>query len=85
MIDDTMIDLSDIPEIKDFSNVRKNPFAKRIKENGFSITVHYSSDDVARIIDGICNDDVDPLALDSEELAALERYKKRQQVKAISH
>ena len=85
MIDDTMIDLSDIPEIKDFSKARRNPFAKRIKENGFSITVHYGPDDVARIIDGICNDDVDPLALDPEELAALERYKKRQQVKTISH
>ena len=81
MIDDSMIDLSDIPEIKDFSKARKNPYAKRIKENGFSITVHYSPDDVAKIIDRICNDDVDPLALDPEELAALERYRQRQREK----
>ena len=83
MIDDSMIDLSDIPEITDFSKARKNPFAKRIRENGFSITVHYSPEDVARIMDSICNDDVDPLALDSEELAALERYRQRQKARAI--
>jgi len=41
------IDYSDIPEITDFSKARKNPHAKAIKENGYSITIHYSPQDVA--------------------------------------
>ena len=47
--------------------------------------MHYGPEDVARIIDGICSDDVDPLALDPEELAALERYRQRQQSKAANY
>jgi len=31
----------------DFSNGRKNPHAEKIKKEGYSITVHYSPQDVA--------------------------------------
>ena len=41
------INYDDIPEIIDFSKGRKNPHAKSIKEQGYSVTIHYTSDDVA--------------------------------------
>ena len=41
------IDYSDIPEITDFSKARKNPHAATIKENGYSVIIHYSPEDVA--------------------------------------
>ena len=31
----------------DFSNGRKNPHAEKIKKEGYSITIHYSPQDVA--------------------------------------
>jgi len=34
-------------EYYDFSNGRKNPYAEQLKEDGYSITVHYSPQDVA--------------------------------------
>ena len=72
------IDTSDIPEITDFSNARKNPYAKRINENGYSIIIHYSSEDVAKMtkeaIDKIMSLEI--LELDPNELAALEKYRK---------
>ena len=40
------IDYSDIPAITDFSKARKNPHAATIKEKGYSITIHYSPEDV---------------------------------------
>jgi len=69
------VDSLEIKEITDFSKARKNPYAEKIKKHGFSITVHYSPDDVDKIIKGICDRDVDLLELDSEELSALERYR----------
>ena len=42
------IDYSDIPAITDFSKARKNPHAATIKEKGYSITIHYSPEDVAK-------------------------------------
>jgi len=65
----------EIKEIKDFSKARKNPYAERIKKHGFSVTVHYSADDVSKIIKGTCERDVDLLELDPEEVKAFERYK----------
>jgi hypothetical protein len=35
----------------DFSNGRKNPHAAAIKEHGYSITVHYSPEDVSAFDD----------------------------------
>ena len=46
--DNEGINYDDIPEIKDFSKGRKNPHAKKIKESGYSITIHYTPDDIAR-------------------------------------
>ena len=41
------IDIRDMPEITDFSKGRKNPFAEIIKKEGYSVTIHYSPQDVA--------------------------------------
>ena len=45
--DNEGINYDDIPEIKDFSKGRKNPHARKIKENGYSVTIHYTPEDVA--------------------------------------
>jgi hypothetical protein len=72
------IDTTDIPEIKDFSNARPNPYAEKIKKHGYSITIHYSAEDVERMtknnIDRIKA--LDMLELDPDETAALEKYRK---------
>jgi len=34
-------------EYYDFSNGRKNPYAEKVKKEGYSVTVHYSPEDVA--------------------------------------
>ena len=39
--------IDDMPEITDFSKGRKNPFAEKIKKEGYSVTIHYSPEDVA--------------------------------------
>jgi len=70
------IDLSDIPEITDFSNARRNPYYDKIMENGFSITEHYSSEDVRNIVANICTRKIDLLTLDPEEQKALSRYRR---------
>lgn len=71
-----MIDTSDIRELtaKDFERGRKNPFAEKIKKYGFTISVteHFSPKEVADIADGTCN----RFNLTTEELEALEEYKK---------
>ena len=43
------VDVDDMPEITDFSKGRKNPFAEKIKKEGYTITYteHYSPEDVA--------------------------------------
>jgi hypothetical protein len=47
MINKEYIDYSDIPEINVLSKGRKNPHAEKIKKEGYSVTVHYSPEDVA--------------------------------------
>jgi uncharacterized protein YfbU (UPF0304 family) len=66
----------EIREITDFSNARKNPYAEKIKKHGFSVTVNYSPNDVTKIIEQTCNQDIDLLGLDPEEVKAFEKYKK---------
>ena len=70
------IDTSDIPEIINFSSARPNPYAEKIRKYGYSITIHYSQEDVARMtrnaIDRIKT--LDMLELDHDEIAALEKY-----------
>jgi len=41
-------DVDDMPEITDFSKGRKNPFAEKIKKEGYSVTIHYSPEDIAK-------------------------------------
>ena len=75
---DERIDTSDIPEITDFSGARPNPYAERISKHGYSIIIHYSPEDVAKMtqdaIERIKN--LDMLELDPDELAALDKYRK---------
>ena len=68
------IDFSDIPEITDFSTAHRNPYYERIRKNGFTITEHYSPEDVKKIVSGICRRDTSSLNLDPEEQKAFERY-----------
>ena len=70
------IDLSDVPEIRDFSSARKNPYYEKIMKHGFSITEHYGPEDVAEIVKGTCTRNIDVLTLDPEERKAFERYRK---------
>ena len=77
-----MIDTSDIREMtaEDFLKARKNPYAEKIKKEGFSITVHYSPEDVAnmtkRSIEQINQmENMDWLELDPEEIQALKAYR----------
>ena len=73
---DEKIDTSDIPEITDFSKARPNPYAEKIRKYGYSITIHYTPEDVARMtknaIDKIKS--LDMLELDPEEREALSKY-----------
>ncbi|MDR2546111.1 MAG: hypothetical protein LBC96_01195 [Lachnospiraceae bacterium] len=71
------IDLSDIPEIKDRKKACKNPFYERIMEHGFSITEHYSPEDISSITKGTPFRSIDIMTLDPEEQAALERYNQK--------
>ena len=77
MINDK-IDTSDISEITDFSNARSNPYAEKIRKYGYSITIHYSAEDVARMTQNAVDKikSLDMLDLDPDEIAALEKYRK---------
>ena len=70
------IDTSDIPEITDFSKARPNPYAEKIRKHGYSITIHYSPEDVARMTRESLEKikELDMLELDSDEKEALKRY-----------
>ena len=75
---DEGIDTSDIPEITDFKNARPNPYADKIKRNGYSIIIHYSPEDVAKMTHNAVEriKSLDMLELDPDELAALDKYRK---------
>ena len=81
MINDK-IDTSDIAEITDFSKARLNPYAEKIRKYGYSIKIRYSPEDVARMtkntIDKIKS--LDMLELDPDEIAALEKYLKNNNI-----
>jgi len=66
----------EIKEVTDFSNARKNPYADKIKKHGYSITIHYSPDDVARMTKQTLGkiQALDTLELDPDEVAALKKY-----------
>ncbi|MCL2033822.1 MAG: hypothetical protein FWG94_03715 [Oscillospiraceae bacterium] len=75
------VNTTDIPEITDFSSARPNPYAEKIKKHGYSVTIRYSPADVERMTRSALEKakNLDILELDSEELKALERYKKANQ------
>lgn len=56
------------------SRIQKNPFYEDIVKNGFSISIHYSPEDVEEILAGKQKFDLDLLEHDEDELAAFERY-----------
>ena len=77
-----MIDTSDIREMtaEDFAKGRKNPYAEKIKREGFSVTVHYSPEDVANMkkhsMDQINKiENMKWLDLDPDEIRALKKYR----------
>jgi hypothetical protein len=72
-----------LKQMPDPSRIRRNPFYTDIMENGFSITIHYSPEDVADIVNGKQKYDFDLLEHDPDELAAFEKYRKSNQVKVI--
>lgn len=69
-----------LKQMPDPSRIRQNPFYDDIMKNGFSITVHYSPEDVADIISGKQKYDFDLLEHDPDELAAFEKYRKAHQL-----
>lgn len=73
-----MIDTSDIKEITDFSKAKRNPYAEKLRKNGYSIIINVSPEDISKmternieIIQGM-----DILELDLNEQRALENYMK---------
>jgi len=82
-----MIDTSDINEItaKEFANARKNPYAEKLRKNGYSIIIHVSPEDIKKTtqsnVEKINNmERNDWLDLDAEEVAALKRYRQSHNV-----
>jgi len=71
-----MINTSEIKEITDFSKARKNPYAEKLRSNGYSIVINVSPDDIAKMtrnnIETIKGMDI--LELDLLERKALEKY-----------
>jgi len=76
------MDVTEIKEITDFSSARKNPYSDRIKKHGYSITIHYSPEDVAKMtrrnLEKIKA--LDMLDLDPEEIKALRKYEEANKV-----
>ena len=77
-----MIDTSDIREItaEEFAKARKNPYAQRLRKNGYSIIINVSPEDIENTtrhnvekIDDI--ERMDWLDLDTDEVAALKKYR----------
>jgi hypothetical protein len=74
------MDNLEIREITDFSKARKNPYAERIRKNGFSVTVHYGPEEVEKIMKSACEREINPLELDEDELKALEKYRRANRI-----
>ena len=70
------IDTSDIPEVTDFSKVRPNPYAERMRKYGYSVTIHYGPEYVEKMIKRNLKEikNLDMLQLDEYERAALKKY-----------
>ena len=77
-----MIDTSDIRELtkEDFARARKNPYAEKLRENGYKIVINVTPEDIAEMsvkniehIDRM--ESMDWLDLDPDEVAALKKYR----------
>ena len=73
---DMSIDLSDIPEITDFSKARKNPYAEKLLKHGYSIVINVSPEDIANMMRNNIEkiQGMNMLELDPYEQRALEKY-----------
>jgi len=76
MNEDMYIDLSDIPEITDFSKARKNPYAEKLRKNGYSIVINVSPEDIANMTRNNIEmiQSMNMLDLDPDERKALVKY-----------
>jgi len=77
-----MIDTSDIRELteEDFERGRKNPYAERMRKNGYKIIIDVSPDDIAKMgernVEHINNLEYRGwLGLDPDEVEALKTYR----------
>ena len=77
-----MIDTSDIRELtkEDFARARKNPYAEKLRKNGYKIIINVTPEDIAEMskknaeqIDSM--EGMDWLDLDPEEIQALKKYR----------
>ena len=77
-----MMDTTEIRELtaEDFKKTRKNPFAEKLRKDGYSIIIHVSPEDISETTKG----NVDRinlmeaggwLDLDIEEVQALKKYR----------
>ena len=72
------IDLSDIPELtkEDFARARPNPFAEKLRKNGYKIVINVTPEDIIEMDKGGINDinGMDMFDLDDDEREAFEIY-----------
>jgi len=78
-----MIDTSDIRELTaaDFAAARKNPYAEKLRKDGYSIIIHVSPEEIAEMTQSNIEkinlmETGGWLDLDHEEIQALEKYRK---------
>ena len=73
-----MIDTTEIKEltVEDFAKGRKNPYAEKLRKNGYSIVINISPEDIANMtvhnVEKIRR--MNMLELDPDERRALEMY-----------
>ena len=71
-----MIDTTDINEITDFSRAKKNPYAEKLRKNGYTIVINVSPEDILNMKQKNINkiQRMDMLDLDPDERRAFEKY-----------
>ena len=75
-----MIDTSDIKEVsaEQFSKGRKNPYAEKLRKNGYSIVINVSPEAIEKSTKSNINliSKMNMLDLDPDEQAAFQKYLK---------
>ena len=66
----------------DFSTAIKNPYAEKLRKNGYSIIINISPEDIADMTKHTLEkiQRINPLDLDPDELETLEKYRKANQI-----